>query len=105
MQTAKADTVPTDIRSNCNFRCVLGRGKDTMYQTVFGTGSDIPHNRIIPTGGGYYIFDGQTVHPMSLICPTVDFDIAKALRDANIHFVDGNDDAAVGRSAAGGGTV
>ena len=105
MQTAKADTVPTDIRSNCSFRCVLGPGKDTMYQTIFGSGQDIPKNRIIPTGGGYYIDDGKTLHPMSLICPTVDFDIAKALRDANIHFVDGNDDAAVGRSAAGGGTV
>ena len=105
MQTAKADTVPTDIRSNCSFRCVLGPGKDTMYQTVFGSGSDIPDNRIIPKGGGYYICDGKTMHPMSFICPTVDFDVAKSLKDAGIHFIDGNNDAAGGSEAAVGGTV
>ena len=89
MQTAKADVIPTDIRSNFGFRCVLGPDSDTGYQTVFGSKEDIPDHVLLPDGAGYYTCDGQTIHPMPMRSPTLNFDLIAELKAAGIQFTDG----------------
>lgn len=75
MQNSNSANIPTFLRDNLVFKCVLGRADDSTYTVAFGQGAEIPPlpNKI---GYGVYTYQGLTEKPRLLAFPTInDFDI------------------------------
>lgn len=77
-QKAGADTIPTEIRSNLIFKCLLGAGETTDYVTSFEIHSFKPEKCSV--GQGYYVMarDGATVRKIEV--PKMIFDVTKAIK-------------------------
>src|SRR5699024_11841887 len=73
MQTDKADTLDSSIRSQLNFKCVLGNStKDTLH--LLFTAEDV-QDIDFEKGEGYFTDVAKRNTPSILFVPTFDFDL------------------------------
>lgn len=79
-QKADATDIPTAIRDNLIFKCVLGNAPQTTYLTTFEVGANLP-KRKFKEGQGLYSYQGLTRQPQIVSFPTLNFDINKAAKD------------------------
>lgn len=81
MQSAPTNNIPTIIRDQLVFKCVLGNSDDSTYTVAFGAGVEIPKMKF-PIGYGVYTYSGVTDKPKILAFPTIkDFDIMNVIRN------------------------
>lgn len=81
MQKSDATSLPTMLRDNLTFKCVLGNAEETTYQTTFGTGVEIP-NFNYRQGQGVYTDAAITNKPRIMLTPTMNFEILRGMRQA-----------------------
>lgn len=80
--TQKADStdIPTQIRDNLVFKCVLGNAPNTTYLTTFEKAADLPKRKFFP-GEGLFSYQGITREPQPISFPTLNFDILRAVTE------------------------
>lgn len=81
--TQKADStdIPTQIRDNLVFKCVLGNAPNTTYLTTFEHAADLLQRKFA-AGEGLFAYQGITREPQFISFPTLRFDILKAVKES-----------------------
>lgn len=80
MQRPSADDLPTNIRSQMNFKVGLGNIDSIGYNMIFNS-NDVEYKTITEKGGGYIQIDGVHKNPIYFETPYIDegFDFIKEI--------------------------
>ncbi|MEE1249526.1 MAG: FtsK/SpoIIIE domain-containing protein [Lachnospiraceae bacterium] len=78
-QKSDGTDLPTNIRDNLIWKCVLGQAPRTTYQTTFEETADLPKRKFRP-GEGLYTYQGLTRQAQIVSFPTLQFDINEAVK-------------------------
>ena len=79
-QKADSNDIPTQIRDNLVFKCVLGNAPNTTYLTTFEHAADLLQRKFA-AGEGLFSYQGITREPQFISFPTLRFDILRAVTD------------------------
>lgn len=82
-QKADSNDIPTQIRDNLVFKCVLGNAPNTTYLTTFEHAADLLQRKFA-AGEGLFSYQGITREPQFISFPTLHFDILKAVKDGQL---------------------
>lgn len=83
MQKSDANDIPTAIRANLIWKCVLGTATRTTYLTAFEETSDLPQKNF-KVGQGLFSYQGLTRQPQIVSFPTLNFDINEAVKELEL---------------------
>lgn len=78
MQKSDSSDIPTAIRDNMIWKCVLSNATRTTYITAFEESADLP-KRKFSAGQGLYSYQGITRQPQIVSFPTLNFDIQRVI--------------------------